>query len=403
MNYSTQPQQNQKPAKASSKAILNNKPSKVLPLSRAPEHAAVGVDDRELAEIVGHFHNAQQSMNAEEDRIHHLFDAPKAEDVVRLNDKAMIYQKNHGWMTQEQARASIAEWKGHCAAQRLTHPNADKVVLSLFDKSGAWSCPWEEAGYQVYRFDIQDNCETGDVNLFSVDFFGDWFGDFDGLDIYAILAACPCTDFAGSGARHFAAKDADGRTVASVQLVHQTLRVIEYFRPVVWAIENPVGRIERLGGLSPWRLSFDPFHIGETYTKKTLLWGRFNADLPVAPVEPVEGSKMHKQYGGSSMATKNARSVTPEGFAYAFFMANNAVDHPAMAISGKYDRLCSRLVGEAVKHGLCASEIDDLVEDAYFMELDDAQAEQFLRDELTLRGAVLDSYEDMGGQAAMWF
>jgi hypothetical protein len=107
----------------------------------------------------------------------------------------------------------------------------------------------------------------------------------------------------------------------------------------VWALENPVGRIEKLGGLPPWRLSFDPNHIGDPYTKKTLLWGRFNADLPIAPVEPTEGSKMHSQYGGKSLATKNARSVTPEGFAYAFFMANNAYDHPAMTISNKYDRL----------------------------------------------------------------
>ncbi|MBP0656778.1 hypothetical protein J8J20_23160, partial [Mycobacterium tuberculosis] len=85
-----------------------------------------------------------------------------------------------------------------------------------------------------------------------------------------------------------------------------------------------VGRIEKLAGLPPWRLSFNPCDLGEPYTKKTLIWGRFNADLPVAPVHPAEGSKMHTQYGGSSLATKNARSVTPAGFAYAFFMANNA-------------------------------------------------------------------------------
>jgi hypothetical protein len=81
----------------------------------------------------------------------------------------------------------------------------------------------------------------------------------------------------------------------SVKLVQQTLATIEYFKPAVWALENPVGRIEKLGGLPPWRLSFDPNDLGDTYTKKTLLWGRFNADLPVAPVEPTEGSKMHTQ------------------------------------------------------------------------------------------------------------
>ena len=93
------------------------------------------------------------------------------------------------------------------------------------------------------------------------------------MEIHAILAACPCTDFAVSGARHFAAKDADGRTVSSVKLVHQTLRTIEYFKPAVWAIENPVGRIEKLGGLPPWRLSFDPNHIGsDAYRMSVDVW-----------------------------------------------------------------------------------------------------------------------------------
>lgn len=370
--------------------------------SNAPEHAAVGVDDRELEEIVAAFAEAQCHMNSAEERTHHLFDSPQNSEVVRLKDKASAYHKIHGWMTPAEALARIDVWKDRAKMQGAQRNNSDKVVLSFFDKTGAWSRPWEEAGYQVYRFDIQDNPETGDVNLFGAEFFGDWFGDFDGLDIYAILAACPCTDFAVSGARHFAAKDAAGRTVASVQLVHQTLRAIEYFKPSIWAIENPVGRIEKLGGLPQWRLAFDPYHVGDTYTKKTLIWGRFNADLPVAPVEPTEGSKMHRMYGGSSLATKNARSVTPEGFAYAFFMANNAIDHPKMAVSAKYDRLCSRLLGEAVEFGLSPYEISGLVDDFYYMDLNDEGAEDTLRMELTARGAKLVSYPEANGQFAMW-
>lgn len=370
-------------------------------LSEAPEHAAVGVDSRELADMVAEF-NAAHSAMQDGEQMHHLFDAPKPHEVVRLADKAKAYHRAHGWMTLEEAREQIEHWRAHALAQGGPgSTNCDKVVLSLFDKSGAWSRPWEEAGYQVYRFDIQDDAEVGDVNNFSTDFFGDWFGDFDGLDIYAILAACPCTDFASSGARHFAAKDADGRTVASVRLVHQTLRTIEYFRPAVWALENPVGRIERLGGLPPWRLSFDPCHIGEAYTKRTLIWGRFNADLPVAPVFPSEGSKMHRQFGGKSLATKNARSVTPEGFAYGFFMANNAADRPALLLAGKYDRLCPWLIGEAVRAGLSAAEVGELVDDAYYMDLDDRGAEQALRAELQSRyGESLEAYSEDTGQLA---
>jgi N12 class adenine-specific DNA methylase len=352
--------------------------------STAPEHAAQGVDDRELGEIVAEFNAAQESMVEGDDKVTHVFDAPAKSEIIRLNDKVKVYNKEHGWMTPAEAKERIAEWKERTAAQgkdpKTRSANSQKVVLSLFDLTGKWSQPWEEAGYQVYRFDIQADPDVGDVNNFSTEFFGDWFGDFDGMDIYAILAACPCTDFAVSGARHFAAKDADGRTVKSVKLVHQTLATIEYFKPAVWAIENPVGRIEELGGLPPWRLSFDPNHLGDPYTKKTLLWGRFNADLPIAPVEPTEGSKMHAKYGGKSLATKNARSATPEGFSYGFFLANNAHDNPAMAIANKYDRLDRKLIEQAVKAGVSEAQIDEAVEDFYYMDLDDEAANDAIRE-----------------------
>ncbi|CAB4211858.1 Helicase/UvrB, N-terminal [uncultured Caudovirales phage] len=368
-------------------AAVPVEPGSLLPSGTAPEHVNVGVNDKELSEIVTEFNYAQQSMVEMEDRPFHLFDPPKKSDIVRLQDKTKVYHAEHGWMSVEDARKQIDAWRKHAQEQGKTRVNSDKIVLSLFDLSGEWSKPWVEAGYQVFRFDIQDDPEVGDVHNFSTEFFNDWFNSFDGMDIHAILAATPCTDFAVSGARHFAAKDKDGRTVSSVKLVHQTLATIEYFKPAVWALENPVGRIERLGGLPPWRLSFDPNHIGEPYTKKTLLWGRFNADLPIAPVDPVEGSKMWAQYGGKSQATKNARSVTPEGFSYAFFMANNAVDHPAMAVSGKYDRLDPGIVKAAVDAGVTPQRIDELVEDYYYQELDDDAAEQALIAETEKMGA----------------
>ena len=365
-------------------------PGAALENATAPEHVQ-GVDDRELGQIVDEFNSAQKSMVEDGYRVTHVFDAPAKREVVRLEDKVKVFNKSHGWMTVEEARAKVAEWKAHAQAQgddpRVRTENSKKVVLSLFDLSGEWSKPWEEAGYQVFRFDIQADPDMGDVNNFSTDFFNDWFSDFDDMDIHAILAACPCTDFAVSGARHFEAKDADGRTVSSVKLVHQTLRVIEYFKPAVWAVENPVGRIEKLGGLPPWRLSFNPNHLGDPYTKKTLIWGRFNGDLPVAPVEPTEGSKMHRLYGGKSQATKNARSVTPEGFSYGFFMANNAHDHPAMTLANKYDRLDRALIEKAVDAGIPADEIETAVEDFYYMELDDDAANEAIRDLIKSRNS----------------
>lgn len=368
------------------------------PASTAPEHATIGVDDRELSEVVQEFDAAAASENG----VTKVFAAPEKKDIVRLADKAKVYREGNGWMTVEQAKAEIAKWKRHAQAQgaggKARSVNSQKVVLSLFDLSGQWSKPWREAGYDVYQFDIQaefadfgDGVNPGDVHNFSAEFMADWFGSFEGREIHAILAACPCTDFASSGARHFAAKDADGRTVSSVRLVQQTLATIEYFKPAVWAVENPVGRIEKLGGLPPWRLSFDPNHVGEPYTKKTLIWGRFNADLPIAPVEPTEGSKMWSQYGGKSLATKNARSVTPEGFAYAFFMANNAYDHPAMTVANQFDRLDRGLIEQAIEQGITPEAITEAVEDPYYSELDDEAAEAAIRE-------LMDGGAPQGGE-----
>ena len=363
-----------------------------------------GADAAETNEIGQEFKNAAESASEDDFQMHHLFDAPEKGDVVRLEDKVKVHVAGQGWMTPAEAKKKIAEWKAHAAAQGKTRKNSDKIVLSLFDLTGEWSKPWEEAGYQVYRFDIQNNNQVehngelinaDDINNFSTDFFDDIFASFDGQDIHAVLAACPCTDFASSGARHFAAKDADGRTIDSVNLVHMTLATIEYFKPATWAIENPVGRIEKLAGLPPWRLSFNPNHLGDPYTKKTLLWGRFNADLPIAPVEPTEGSKMHSQYGGKSQATKNARSVTPEGFAYAFFMANNAIDHPAMALANKYDRMNPEVFQEALDAGLTEREISSAIDDQYYMDLDDSSAEQALRSMIDERGASEPDFDAM--------
>lgn len=359
------------------------------------EDVTTGATDAEVKDVAQAFTEAQETQESGDRQVTHVFDPPARKEIVRIQDKVKVYVAEHGWMTVKEARARLAEWKAHAKAQGKTSANRERVVLSLFDRTGEWSKPWEEAGYQVYRFDIQDDWfyeeedpetgevvqkRAGDVMNFSAAFFNDMFGAFEGNDVHAVLAACPCTDFAVSGARHFAAKDADGQTVASVALVNMTQAAIEFFKPAVWALENPVGRIEKLTGLPPWRVSFDPNHFGDPYTKKTLLWGRFNGDMPIAPVEPTEGSKMHTQYGGKSERTKNARSVTPEGFAYAFFMANNAMDHMAMAIANKYDRLDRGAIEDAVRRGVTEREISDAVDDFYYMELDDASANKAIRE-----------------------
>lgn len=134
--------------------------------------------------------------------------------------------------------------------------------------------------------------------------------------VHGVLAAPPCTDLSGSGARWWKDKG-EGALLNALSIADACVRIICFHKPVFWALENPVGRLRRYYGAPT--LIFDPCDYGDPYTKKTLLWGEFN--LPEEnPVEPTEGSKMHKLPPSPDRAL--LRSATPPGFAQAFFKAN---------------------------------------------------------------------------------
>lgn len=192
--------------------------------------------------------------------------------------------------------------------------NRYKVILSLCDHSGAWSKPYEEAGYTVIRVDLQDG---QDVRLLP------WTEE----RVWGILAAPPCDHFALSGARWWEGKG-EQAILDGLAVVDACLRAIAIYRPEWWALENPVGRLRRWLGPPVW--SFDPCDFGDEYTKKTLLWGNFTPPKPLwaggnLAVDPVrvcaQGSWVQK-LGGKSERTKQLRSVTPSGFAQAFFESN---------------------------------------------------------------------------------
>lgn len=184
------------------------------------------------------------------------------------------------------------------------------VILSLFDYSGNWPSYYKQAGYDVYQIDVKHGIDILDI---SPEDLPD--------QVHGILAAPPCTDFASSGAQYWKQKDLDGRTQASLQLIDKTLEIISWCDPQWWALENPVGRLQKLRPQlgNPWY--FQPHWFGDPYTKKTGLWGTFNRDLPRNPVEPDPQSWL-MQLGGKSERTKELRSMTPLGFAKSFFLAN---------------------------------------------------------------------------------
>lgn len=193
-----------------------------------------------------------------------------------------------------------------------------KAILSLCDYSGRWSQPYRDAGYMVFQFDLKNG---HDVRM------------IEKLDckIHGILAAPPCTEFAVAGARWWKQKEEEQPQLLrdNLAIVDACLRSVVVYEPKWWVLENPVSRLQKWIGKK--RYSFQPHDFAgwlpedeqydEQYTKETWLWGDFN-EPEENSLPPVQGSKMWAKYGGKSEKTKEMRSMTPKGFALAFFNAN---------------------------------------------------------------------------------
>ena len=270
-----------------------------------------------------------------------LFAAPP----VSVNYTA---ETNYPEVSREEAVAIKESWKQHALAQvNEQHPgggtNSDYIVFSLFDLSGAWSQPWKDAGYEVIQVDIQEGVDVED--MFNWQY---WRNQVGLNDVYAVIAAPPCTYCTSANNRNWAKADQDGSTFETQVVTGNALRLIEYAKPVVWAMENPVnsrlgltikgnevsagsggaaGAMRNVTGLPAPVLNFNRRMFGDTGAKPTSLWGLMNPDMPTARIVSAASEGDLNQVGGRTLEAMNLRSVTPEGFAYAFFMANNRLDN----------------------------------------------------------------------------
>ncbi len=192
--------------------------------------------------------------------------------------------------------------------------NSGKIILSLCDYSGVWSRPYREAGYNVVQVDLK--LDDDDVRLFK----------YPGK-VYGVLAAPPCTDFAVSGAVHWS-KKGEKALLAGLGVFDACSRIVLFAKPEFWVFENPVGRLKHYIGEARW--IFDPCDYGHNYTKRTCLWGEFNIPKPENEVEPICVPNSHhsidqywvRQVEKISRDRQTLRSITPEGFARAFFKVN---------------------------------------------------------------------------------
>ena len=201
----------------------------------------------------------------------------------------------------------------------MTRGVQGRIILDLCGGTGAWSKPYVEAGYDVRVITLP----VYDVRLCRV-----------GKEkIHGVLAAPPCTMFAISGARW---KRTDEQLREALSVVDACFRIIQACKLAWWALENPVGKLVYYIG--KWRYTFQPWEYGDPWTKRTCIWGEHNIPVksPVAPLgqwmgrSDKKGIVDHLEYLPAARLPRLPpgpdrallRSLTPPGFAKAFYEAN---------------------------------------------------------------------------------
>lgn len=269
---------------------------------------------------------------AEEDWGYEFVNFPEPEESIS-------HLRNETYISDEDARKKLKEWKSEAKRIGETEDHSREVVISLFDESGELTKPWREAGYHVIQRDLKlGNDIMSDSPLALKDEIEEALGE--DYRVVALFGQPPCTCFTNSNTRWrkerhdkhdrqiveqmfgpnaammFSKPKEFTKAMASVVDLYA-----EIYDPDTTLMENPSGRIAKELGLPKPTLKIHPHNYGDPYTKETHLWGKFNPDLPLANVFPDEGSRMHKLWSDAEK-DQGLRSKTPEGFAYAFFMAN---------------------------------------------------------------------------------
>ena len=212
-----------------------------------------------------------------------------------------------------------------------------KIILDLCGGTGAWSKPYRDNGYDVKNITIPEY----DVRTYRL----------PREPVYGILAAPPCTMFSDARTNAKTPRDLRG----GMEIVQACLNIIyqlqyrtksdqQKYPPLkFWALENPwYGRLKWFLG-NP-KFTFNPWEFGDAYKKKTALWGYFNEPIKthkeISQVLTDEQIKKHKtnsqqlpkfdyirskdihpeQFG--KLDRQARRSITPQGFALAFYKAN---------------------------------------------------------------------------------
>lgn len=204
-------------------------------------------------------------------------------------------------------------------------------ILHLCADTGSDTKPWKDAGYEV----ILVGSDIGVENYHPPQ------------DVYGIIANPVCLEFSTARSDGKARNPEEG-----MKLVRECQRIISECSPTLWVIENPAtGRLKDF--LGPPRMTYEPWHYGSPWTKKTALWGEFNIperkytkweDVPRLEglyQRPGRGKPslafMHKSHvkyipefaGFHPESDMEFRSLCSQKFAQAFYEANKPLTQPS--------------------------------------------------------------------------
>lgn len=129
-----------------------------------------------------------------------------------------------------------------------------KLILHLCADTGSDTQPYRDAGYEVV-------CIGSDIGVENY---------HPPKNVYGVIANPVCTEF--SIAKGF---NKNGDYEKGMFLVNECMRIIEECNPKFWVIENPgTGNLKDF--LGDPTMTYEPWHYGSPWTKKTALWGKFN-------------------------------------------------------------------------------------------------------------------------------
>lgn len=131
----------------------------------------------------------------------------------------------------------------------------NKIILHLCADTGSDSKPYKDNGYTV----ILVGKDIGVENYHPPE------------NVYGIFANPVCTEFSTARSNGKARNPEEG-----MKIVKECQRIIEEAGNVkFWVIENPAKGVLK-DFLGEPDMTYEPWHFGSPWTKKTALWGKFN-------------------------------------------------------------------------------------------------------------------------------